>query len=84
MRAPTAQLEEDGAPGDITAELRNLDFAFLEEWADAASSLWRSAAEAAYRGDALTFAVHLRQARLIAFTVTQTLEKVPCTGGDRP
>jgi hypothetical protein len=52
---------------------RDLNWEFLCEWSATAASLWRSAEEAAFRGDILAFSVHLRQARIVTFSVTQTL-----------
>jgi hypothetical protein len=45
----------------ITAELDNLRFDAVVEFADLAASYWRSAAEAAIRGDRTTLEVHCRQ-----------------------
>jgi hypothetical protein len=47
----------------------------IEQLADRASSYWRSIAEAAARGEVMTVAVHLRQARLVAFHVHELVKQ---------
>jgi hypothetical protein len=46
---------------NLTAALDNLRFDAVAEYADLAASYWRSAAEAAFRGDRTTLEVHCRQ-----------------------
>ncbi len=47
----------------------------IEQLADKAASYWRSIAEAAARGEAMTIAVHLRQARLVTFHVHEIVKQ---------
>jgi hypothetical protein len=63
-------------PGGVAEVVCNLNHDFLGELAFEAASLWRSCEEAAHRGDSLTYSVHLRQVRLLTFTVVRHLEKV--------
>ena len=55
---------------------RDLCLEAVVEMADLAASYWRSAAEAAYRGDQLTLEVHCRQIAVVtrhAFAAVKTL-----------
>jgi hypothetical protein len=54
----------------------------IEELADRTASHWRSIAEAASRGEAMTIAVHLRQARLVTFAVHQHVKAFSACGED--
>jgi hypothetical protein len=59
---------------------RNLCLEAVVEMADLAASYWRSAAEAAYRGDQLTLEVHCRQIAAVtrhAFAAVKTLGVPP-------
>jgi|ERR1700722_8393982 hypothetical protein len=47
----------------------------IEQSADRAASIWRSIAEASFRGDAMTVAVHLRQVRLVTFHVHELVKQ---------
>jgi hypothetical protein len=47
----------------------------IEQSADRGTSIWRSIAEASFRGDAMTVAVHLRQARLVTFHVHEIVKQ---------
>ena len=72
---PVVTADDSTAPRDIDAVLSDLNFDALMEWSADAASLWRSAEEAAFRGDMVAFAVHLRQVRLVTYTVAQTVEE---------
>jgi hypothetical protein len=63
------------APSTIAAALDPLLFDEIEQIADKAASIWRSIAEASFRGDAITVAVHLRQARLVTFHVHEIVKQ---------
>jgi hypothetical protein len=59
---------------------RDLCLEAVVEMADLAASYWRSAAEAAYRGDQLTLEVHCRQIAAVtrhAFAAVKTLGVPP-------
>ncbi len=51
-------------------------FAAIAEFADKASSYWRSIGEAAYRGDRATLEIHCRQVRLSTIAVFQTVKEL--------
>ena len=50
-------------------------FEEIEQSADNAASIWRSIAEASFRGDVMTIAVHLHQARLVTFHVHEIVKQ---------
>jgi hypothetical protein len=59
----------------LTDALDPLLFDEIEQLADKAASYWRSLAEASFRGDAMTIAVHLRQVRLVTFHVHEIVKQ---------
>jgi hypothetical protein len=59
----------------LSSAMDPLLFDEIEQLANRASSYWRSIAEAAARGEAMTTAVHLRQARLVAFEVHELVKQ---------
>lgn len=59
----------------VANALDPLLFDEIEELADKAASIWRSIAEASFRGEAMTVAVHLRQARLVTFHVHEIVKQ---------
>ena len=63
------------APPTIADALDPLLFEEIEQSADKAASIRRSIAEASFRGDAMTVAVHLRQARLVTFHVQEIVKQ---------
>jgi hypothetical protein len=63
------------APPTLAHALDPLLFDEIEQSADRAASIWRSIAEASFRGDAMTVAVHLRQARLVTFHVHEIVKQ---------
>ncbi|MFZ0601400.1 MAG: hypothetical protein WAN05_08585 [Roseiarcus sp.] len=63
------------APPALAHALDPLLFDEIEQSADKAASIWRSIAEAAFRRDAMTVAVHLRQARLVTFHVHEIVKQ---------
>ena len=52
----------------------------IEQSADRAASIWRSIAEASFRGDAMTVSVHLRQVRLVTFHVHEVVKQFVGSG----
>jgi hypothetical protein len=72
---------DDGAGtnvGERSSAEAALDPALLDEIeraADKAASYWRSLAEASFRGDVMTVAVHLRQVRLVTFHVHEIVKQ---------
>ena len=60
---------------DVKAVLRNQGFEELIENADQAASYCRSIGEAAYRGDALTVGVHLKQLRALVVAMIKTFKE---------
>ena len=52
------------APPALGHALDPLLFEEIEQSADRAASIWRSIAEASFRGDVMTVAVHLRRCGL--------------------
>ena len=63
------------APPALAHALDPLLFDEIEHTAEKAASIWRSIAEASFRGDAMTVAVHLRQARLVTFHVHEIVKQ---------
>ncbi len=63
------------APPTLANTLDPLLFDEIEQSADKAASIWRSIAEASFRGDAITVAVHLRQVRLVTFHVHELVKQ---------
>jgi hypothetical protein len=63
------------APPTLANALDPLLFDEIEQSADKAASIWRSIAEASFRGDAMTVAVHLRQVRLVTFHVHEVVKQ---------
>ena len=63
------------APSAATKAALDGDVHFdeIEELADKAVSYWRSIAEAAYRRERMTIAVHVYQVRLVTYTAVQIL-----------
>ena len=63
------------APPALAHALDPLLFEEIEQSADRAASIWRSIAEASFRGDVMTVAVHLRQVRLLTFHVHELVKQ---------
>ena len=63
------------APPTVANALEPMLFDEIEQLADKAASIWRSIAEASFRGEAMTIAVHLRQARLMTFHVHEIVKQ---------
>jgi hypothetical protein len=63
------------APPTLANALDPLLFEEIEQCADRAASIWRSIGEASFRGDVMTVAVHLRQARLLTFHVHEIVKQ---------
>ena len=74
-------IEAPATQPDVATVPRNPDWEWMVEQGDLAASFWRSFAEAAWRGDVMTAAVHLRQARLVTFAVVRAMEKIAGNGG---
>jgi hypothetical protein len=64
----------------IASELDNLRFDAVAEYADLAASYWRSAAEAAFRGDRTTLEVH-PDAKTDILKLLRGLESAPAGAG---
>ena len=60
---------------DVKAVLRNQGFEELIENADTGASYMRSLGEAAYRGDAVTVGVHLKQLRALVVAMIKTYKE---------
>ena len=58
----------------VANTLYPLLFDEIEQSVDRAASIWRSIAEASFRGDTVTVAVHLRQVRLVTFHVHEIVK----------
>lgn len=63
------------APPALAHALDPLLFEEIEQSADRAASIWRSIAEASFRGDVMAVAVHLRQVRLMTFHVHELVKQ---------
>ena len=63
------------ALSEVKALLRNQGFEALMDDADKAASYCRSIGEAAYRGDALTVEVHIRQLRAVCLAMIKTYKE---------
>jgi hypothetical protein len=66
----------------LSFALDPLLFDEIEQSADRAASIWRSIAEASFRGDAMTVAVHLRQVRLVTFHVHELVRQFGASSQD--
>jgi hypothetical protein len=64
---------------ELTSVLRDQAFEELIDNADMAASYARSIAEAAFRGDQTTVAVHLRQLRECCLAMIKTYKDLPRT-----
>lgn len=71
-----AERPEDNPLPPRNQPLDPLLFDEIEQSADRAASIWRSIAEASFRGDTMTVAVHLRQARLVTFHVQEIVKQL--------
>jgi sorbitol-specific phosphotransferase system component IIA len=60
----------------IASELDNLRFDAVAEYADLAASYWRSAAEAAFRGDRTTLEVHCKQLAAVTREAFKTVKEL--------
>ena len=61
---------------NLTIALDSLRFDAVVEFADLAASYWRSAAEAALRGDRTTLEVHCRQLAAVTREAFQTVKEL--------
>jgi hypothetical protein len=59
-------------PGELHGALRNQGFEEIERVAHLASSYALSTGEAAFRGDAVTTEIHLKQLRLCLMSMIET------------
>jgi hypothetical protein len=60
----------------VTTELDNLRFDAVVEFATLAESYWKSAAEAAFRGDRTTLEVHCRQLSAVTREAFKTVKEL--------
>jgi hypothetical protein len=60
----------------IASELDNLRFDAVAEYADLAASYWKSAAEAAFRGDRTTLEVHCKQLAAVTREAFKTVREL--------
>jgi hypothetical protein len=69
-----------GDPERVTGAIDALRFQALEEMAELAALCWRSVAEASFRGESATVAVHCRQIAIVtreAFALAKQLGTPP-------
>jgi len=71
------------APQTVAGVCDDDRLAAIEEFADKAASYWRSIAEAAYRGDRLTVAVHCRQVAAVTREAFQAVKTLGAETGDK-